>query len=172
MQVVPQEAQEEAGKRLLEQRVQAELPNVYIAADHSGKSTSRRMVNRAFDLTRWKARLCDCEEEQTGKETRPCSILERRWRWRSWCLGTLSLIDFCSMIKETLPMVGEAVSVEKISYRTVFQRKGVILSAKVGVTNILYALWPVMEFKGEHFLYIFCGKVKEMGVICCQAGSD
>lgn len=37
-------------------------------------------------------------------------------------------------------MVGEAVSVEKISYRTVFQREGVILSAKVGVTNILYAL--------------------------------
>lgn len=58
----------------------------------------------------------------------------------SWCLGTLSLIDFCSMIKEPLPRVGEAVSLEKISYQTVFQRKGVILSAKVRVTNILYAL--------------------------------
>lgn len=42
----------------------------------------------------------------------------------SWCLGTLSLIDFCSMIKEPLPRVGEAVSLEKISYQTVFQRKG------------------------------------------------
>lgn len=75
---MPQEAQEEAGKRLLEQQVQAELPNVYITTGHSGKSTSRRMVNRAFDLTRRKARLCDCEGEQTGKETRPCSILARR----------------------------------------------------------------------------------------------
>lgn len=45
--------------------------------------------------------------------------------------------------------MGGAVSLEKISHGTVFQRRGFRLRAKGGVTNIWYALWPVMGGSGR-----------------------
>lgn len=48
----PRKPRKKLERDFLEQQVQVELPNVYITTGHSGKSTSRRMVNRAFDLTR------------------------------------------------------------------------------------------------------------------------